>query len=90
MVHVKFEGMDKYGRTLGTVFIGDTNVNQYMVEANYAYSYQGATKDCATYVSANFDNFVAMINDGTIDQYVSIEGGNELRKLVTEYYSNKV
>lgn len=85
MVHVKFEGMDKYGRTLGTVFVGETNVNEYMIASNYAYSYKGATKDCATYVNLHFDTFYAMIEDGSIEQHVSSDGLAELRKVVTEY-----
>jgi endonuclease YncB( thermonuclease family) len=85
IVHVKFEGMDKYGRTLGTVYVGDTNINEYMIASNFAYSYEGATKDCATYISSHFDTFYAMIEDGSIETYVSSDGLTELRKLVTEY-----
>lgn len=85
MVRVKFEGMDKYGRVLGTVFTDNTNVNQYMLESNFAYSYEGGTKDCADYVSKHFNKFYAMINDGTIESFVSAEGLTELRKLVAEY-----
>lgn len=85
MVHVKFEGMDKYGRTLGTVYVGETNVNEYMLASNFAYSYEGATKDCASYISSHFNTFYAMIEDGSIEQHVSSEGLIELRKLVAEY-----
>ena len=85
MVHVKFEGMDKYGRTLGTVYVGETNVNEYMLASNFAYSYEGATKDCATYISSHFDKFYAMIEDGSIETHVSSDGLTELRKLVAEY-----
>lgn len=85
MVHVKFEGMDKYGRTLGTVFVNGLNVNQYMLESNFAYSYEGATKECSAYVSAHFDKFYTMIEDGSIRQYVLEDGVAELTKMTTEY-----
>ncbi len=29
------DGLDKYGRTLGIIYAGDTNINEYMVETGH-------------------------------------------------------
>lgn len=52
IVKIDIEGMDKYGRILGNIYvsnIGDDNttylhVNQWLLDNNYAYPYQGKTK----------------------------------------------
>ena len=36
--------MDKYGRVLATVFVGDVNVGEYLIENNLAVRYDGGTK----------------------------------------------
>ena len=36
--------MDKYGRVLATVFVGDVNVGEYLIENNLAVRYNGGTK----------------------------------------------
>ena len=35
---------DKYGRLLGEVFLGSTNINSWLLENNYARSYDGGKK----------------------------------------------
>lgn len=35
---------DKYGRLLGTIYINKLNVNNWMIENNYGYVYNGGTK----------------------------------------------
>ncbi len=82
---VHLQGKDKYGRVLGILYSNSININNFMVESNFAYSYQGATKDCASYVAANFDKFYSMIVDETIANYVTTEGAEELRKLAEDY-----
>ena len=36
--------MDKYGRVLATVFVGDVNVGEYLIEKSLAARYDGGTK----------------------------------------------
>ncbi len=45
LIKVKSHGWDKYGRLLGEIYIGKTNLNNEMVEKNYGYSYDGGTKE---------------------------------------------
>jgi micrococcal nuclease len=40
-VEIKEYGLDRYGRTLGVVFLGGKNVNLEMVKAGYAEVYRG-------------------------------------------------
>ena len=40
-VEVKSYGTDRYGRTLGVVFVGDKNVNLEMVKVGLAEVYRG-------------------------------------------------
>jgi micrococcal nuclease len=35
---------DKYGRLLATVFVGNENINELLVNMQYAYKYDGGTK----------------------------------------------
>ena len=35
---------DKYGRLLGTVYLKNLNINQWMIDNNYGYEYDGGTK----------------------------------------------
>ena len=35
----------KYGRTLGEIWVDDTNVNQWLVDNHYAVKYHGQSKD---------------------------------------------
>jgi micrococcal nuclease len=44
-VEVKSYGTDRYGRTLGIVFVGDKNVNLEMVKAGLSEVYRGKTAD---------------------------------------------
>lgn len=39
-VHVETQGQDKYGRTLGTVFVRGRNINLEMVEGGWAWQYR--------------------------------------------------
>jgi endonuclease YncB( thermonuclease family) len=82
---IHLQGKDKYGRVLGILYSNGVNINNYMLESNFAYMYQGATKDCASYVAANFNKCYSMIVDGTIVEYVSTEGAEELRKLAEDF-----
>ncbi|PKN85403.1 MAG: hypothetical protein CVU46_11160 [Chloroflexi bacterium HGW-Chloroflexi-8] len=38
-------GLDRYGRTLGFIFVGDTNVNRELVRTGYAWHYKKYSKD---------------------------------------------
>ncbi len=89
---IKFEGLDKYGRALGTVYsVKDSvkseipSVNTWMVSQGYAYVYGGATKDSQTYVNTHFDKFYAMILDGSIETCVGPEGYKCIKELANEY-----
>jgi micrococcal nuclease len=42
---VKTEKDGKYGRMLGWLYIGETNLNKEMVERGYAWKYDGGTKE---------------------------------------------
>ena len=42
---IRSHGLGKYGRLLGEIYIGNTNLNNEMVKKNYGYSYDGGTKE---------------------------------------------
>lgn len=52
IIKVKLEDFDKYGRLLGTVYLGNgymccesyENINEYMIHNSYGYPYDGGTK----------------------------------------------
>jgi endonuclease YncB( thermonuclease family) len=44
-VVVKKTGEDRYGRTLGVVMLGDTNINAKMIEDGWAWHYKEYNKD---------------------------------------------
>jgi len=44
-LRVKTEKDGKYGRMLGWIYIGQTNLNKEMVERGYAWEYDGGSKD---------------------------------------------
>ena len=44
LINVECGKFDKYGRLLITIFYNDMNVNEHLVEKNYAYKYDGKTK----------------------------------------------
>ena len=44
MVTLKNVGNEKYGRLLADVYLGDENMNQWMLDNNYAVKYDGGTK----------------------------------------------
>ena len=44
-VRVETSGEDRYGRTLGTVFVGECNVNREMVRNGLAWHYKRYSKD---------------------------------------------
>jgi len=39
------QGKGKFGRILGTLYVGDTNVNQTLIDENHARWYMGGSKD---------------------------------------------
>tara|TARA_R100000664_G_C2756258_1_gene144122 strand:- start:1920 stop:2303 length:384 start_codon:yes stop_codon:yes gene_type:complete len=43
-LRVKTEKDGKYGRMLGTLFVGSQNINQEMIERGYAWEYDGGKK----------------------------------------------
>lgn len=55
LVLLNLNGLDKYGRLLGTVYKveGDEkkNINQFMIDNHYAYSYQGKTKTADVFLN---------------------------------------
>lgn len=44
MVELRNVANEKYGRILADVYIGDTNVNQWLVSENFAVLYDGGKK----------------------------------------------
>ena len=44
LITLKMMKFDKYGRILVEVFKGDLNVNEWMIQNGYGYSYYGGTK----------------------------------------------
>ncbi len=51
-VRIVFNEKDRYGRILGTVYVGGTNVNLKVVEAGYAWHYVSFAKDKLEYAAA--------------------------------------
>ncbi|MBQ7652287.1 MAG: thermonuclease family protein [Victivallales bacterium] len=51
-VRIVYTEKDRYGRILGTVFIGNNNVNLMVVEAGYAWHYVYFAKDKLEYAAA--------------------------------------
>ena len=45
IVDIEFGDFDKYGRPLGTIYINNINMNQWMIDNNYGYPYNGGTKN---------------------------------------------
>ena len=48
IVRVKSHGKDRYGRVLGEVYLGQVNVNAWMVEKGYAWAYVRYTNKFAS------------------------------------------
>ena len=44
VVNVECGELDKYGRLLVTVYKGEQNINQWLIDNDYAFSYDGGTK----------------------------------------------
>ena len=44
MVQVKCDDLDKYGRLLTVIYIDGVNVNQWLIDNEYAFAYDGGTK----------------------------------------------
>lgn len=46
ILRLQFDGWDKYGRVLGTIYLSEMNesVNHYMITNGYGYEYDGGTK----------------------------------------------
>ena len=57
-VLIKADGLDKYGRLLGTIYYNNKNINDYMLSNGYGYGYQGDTKAVTEY----FNDFY-MVNN---------------------------
>jgi len=56
---------DKYGRVLCTFWVDDTNVNQYLIDNNYAVSYHGQSKTLVE--AAHQKNYSILRQRGEID-----------------------
>lgn len=52
-VKVRCQSLDKYGRLLGTIICNNENVNQFMLDKNYGYTYLGGTKKKPIYHEDN-------------------------------------
>ncbi|HEY9701153.1 MAG TPA: thermonuclease family protein, partial [Allocoleopsis sp.] len=44
ILYVEKNYKDKYGRVLGTIFVSTININDYLVNNNYAVKYEGENK----------------------------------------------
>lgn len=44
-VEIRSEGTDRYGRTLGRVFVGDRDINREMIREGHAWAYRQYLKD---------------------------------------------
>ena len=44
VITVQSHGLGKYGRVLGTLYVGDKNINETMISEGYAIAYQGDRK----------------------------------------------
>ena len=44
LITLNCNGMDKYGRLLGTVYHNDENINNLLISKGFAYEYDGGTK----------------------------------------------
>ena len=44
IVFLELEEEDKYGRLLANIYIDGLDLNEYLIEKNYAYRYEGGTK----------------------------------------------
>lgn len=44
MVEVEENGKDRYKRTIGTIYLGDTDINAQMVASGYAWAYRKFSK----------------------------------------------
>jgi endonuclease YncB( thermonuclease family) len=48
VVTLKCQDLDKYGRLLTQIHIGDTCINQWLIDQGYAFAYHGGTKQSWT------------------------------------------
>jgi endonuclease YncB( thermonuclease family) len=44
VVQVECDDLDKYGRLLTVIYIDGENVNQWLIDNDYAFAYDGGTK----------------------------------------------
>jgi micrococcal nuclease len=44
VVTLKCQDLDKYGRLLTEIWIGEQNINQWLIDSGYAFAYDGGTK----------------------------------------------
>jgi len=57
VVNLQCGELDKYGRLLVTVFLDDQNMNQWLIDNDYAFAYDGGTKrDWEEYLLAKSDS----------------------------------
>jgi len=45
ILYVEKNYKDKYGRVLGTIFVSTININDYLIQNNYAVKYEGENKN---------------------------------------------
>jgi micrococcal nuclease len=44
VVTLKCQDLDKYGRLLTEIWVGEQNINQWLIDSGYAFAYDGGTK----------------------------------------------
>jgi len=83
-VEIKSYGTDRYGRTLGVIFVGGKNVNLEMVKAGLAEVYRGRPPkgfDLEPYRKAEAEAKAARLNMWSLgDKYISPKEWRKIRK----------
>lgn len=54
-VQIKSHGLDKYKRTLGTIYIDDQDINEQMVKDGFAWFYRRYAKDLTTEQASRYE-----------------------------------
>jgi endonuclease YncB( thermonuclease family) len=77
VVKVKCGEFDKYGRLLTEIYFEDENINQWLIDSNYAFEYDGGTKKSWEEFLNNKNNLDKIVeeenNEKDLDKSVEIE-----------------